>query len=185
MCHNINLQSHVCSHDYPGGRGARDQVGGEKVLSECPEQPLYSVDVKYSMPTFHVTEVLTLTFCTWFEHISMLVILLNCVTLGMFQPCEDISCLSDWCRILQVSRPYLHLHMCTLLFCCNNSFVGIDCVGEFLLHHCLQLCIYSTFSCNESVSSIEHNENICNYFFVPPVGLVSFDESLLWSDVKS
>lgn len=34
----------------------------------------------------------------------MLVILLNCVTLGMFQPCEDISCLSDWCRILQVSR---------------------------------------------------------------------------------
>uniref|UniRef100_A0A674NVT9 Calcium channel, voltage-dependent, T type, alpha 1H subunit a n=1 Tax=Takifugu rubripes TaxID=31033 RepID=A0A674NVT9_TAKRU len=35
-------------------------------------------------------------------HISMLVILLNCVTLGMFQPCEDISCLSDWCRILQV-----------------------------------------------------------------------------------
>ncbi|XP_029692322.1 voltage-dependent T-type calcium channel subunit alpha-1H isoform X3 [Takifugu rubripes] len=38
----------------------------------------------------------------WFEHISMLVILLNCVTLGMFQPCEDISCLSDWCRILQV-----------------------------------------------------------------------------------
>uniref|UniRef100_A0A674NH58 Calcium channel, voltage-dependent, T type, alpha 1H subunit a n=1 Tax=Takifugu rubripes TaxID=31033 RepID=A0A674NH58_TAKRU len=46
--------------------------------------------------------LLTLTACTWFEHISMLVILLNCVTLGMFQPCEDISCLSDWCRILQV-----------------------------------------------------------------------------------
>ncbi|KAM7372224.1 hypothetical protein PAMP_009407 [Pampus punctatissimus] len=40
--------------------------------------------------------------CTWFEHVSMLVILLNCVTLGMFQPCEDISCQSEWCRILQV-----------------------------------------------------------------------------------
>ncbi|XP_038127867.1 voltage-dependent T-type calcium channel subunit alpha-1H-like isoform X1 [Cyprinodon tularosa] len=38
----------------------------------------------------------------WFEHVSMLVILLNCVTLGMFQPCEDVSCLSEWCRILQV-----------------------------------------------------------------------------------
>ncbi|XP_041673363.1 voltage-dependent T-type calcium channel subunit alpha-1I [Cheilinus undulatus] len=38
----------------------------------------------------------------WFEHISMLVILLNCVTLGMFQPCEDVSCQSEWCRILQV-----------------------------------------------------------------------------------
>ncbi|KAM6904720.1 voltage-dependent T-type calcium channel subunit alpha-1H [Xenentodon cancila] len=31
----------------------------------------------------------------------MLVILLNCVTLGMFQPCEDITCQSEWCRILQ------------------------------------------------------------------------------------
>uniref|UniRef100_A0AAQ5XIM3 Voltage-dependent T-type calcium channel subunit alpha-1H n=1 Tax=Amphiprion ocellaris TaxID=80972 RepID=A0AAQ5XIM3_AMPOC len=35
-------------------------------------------------------------------HVSMLVILLNCVTLGMFQPCEDVTCQSEWCRILQV-----------------------------------------------------------------------------------
>uniref|UniRef100_A0A672IJK2 Calcium channel, voltage-dependent, T type, alpha 1G subunit n=1 Tax=Salarias fasciatus TaxID=181472 RepID=A0A672IJK2_SALFA len=32
---------------------------------------------------------------------SMLVILLNCVTLGMFHPCEDIKCDSDRCKILQ------------------------------------------------------------------------------------
>lgn len=32
----------------------------------------------------------------------MLVILLNCVTLGMFHPCEDIACDSPRCRILQV-----------------------------------------------------------------------------------
>ncbi|XP_034046818.1 voltage-dependent T-type calcium channel subunit alpha-1I isoform X2 [Thalassophryne amazonica] len=38
----------------------------------------------------------------WFEHVSVLVILLNCVTLGMFQPCEDVTCQSEWCRILQV-----------------------------------------------------------------------------------
>ncbi|XP_068605770.1 voltage-dependent T-type calcium channel subunit alpha-1H [Brachionichthys hirsutus] len=38
----------------------------------------------------------------WFEHVSMLVILFNCVTLGMYQPCEDVSCQSEWCRILQV-----------------------------------------------------------------------------------
>ncbi|KAJ8283882.1 hypothetical protein COCON_G00027320 [Conger conger] len=31
----------------------------------------------------------------------MLVILLNCVTLGMFQPCEDSKCISERCRILQ------------------------------------------------------------------------------------
>lgn len=32
----------------------------------------------------------------------MLVILLNCVTLGMFHPCEDINCDSERCKILQV-----------------------------------------------------------------------------------
>ncbi|XP_077173314.1 voltage-dependent T-type calcium channel subunit alpha-1H isoform X2 [Paroedura picta] len=38
----------------------------------------------------------------WFEHVSMLVILLNCVTLGMFQPCQDSStCQSERCTILE------------------------------------------------------------------------------------
>jgi hypothetical protein len=45
----------------------------------------------------------SLTPDTWFERVSMLVILLNCVTLGMFRPCEDIACDSQRCRILQVS----------------------------------------------------------------------------------
>lgn len=47
--------------------------------------------------------VLSLTPLTWFEHVSMLVILLNCVTLGMFQPCEDVECQSERCTILEVS----------------------------------------------------------------------------------
>uniref|UniRef100_A0A8C0QQV0 Calcium voltage-gated channel subunit alpha1 H n=1 Tax=Chelonoidis abingdonii TaxID=106734 RepID=A0A8C0QQV0_CHEAB len=34
-------------------------------------------------------------------HVSMLVILLNCVTLGMFQPCEDVDCKSERCTILE------------------------------------------------------------------------------------
>ncbi|KAM9336088.1 voltage-dependent T-type calcium channel subunit alpha-1G [Symphorus nematophorus] len=37
----------------------------------------------------------------WFERASMLVILLNCVTLGMFHPCEDIDCNSKRCKILE------------------------------------------------------------------------------------
>ncbi|KAI1896125.1 hypothetical protein AGOR_G00091590 [Albula goreensis] len=37
----------------------------------------------------------------------MLVILLNCVTLGMFQPCEDIKCQSDWCIILQAFDDFI------------------------------------------------------------------------------
>ncbi|KAG9340383.1 hypothetical protein JZ751_021496 [Albula glossodonta] len=33
----------------------------------------------------------------------IMVILLNCVTLGMYQPCENIDCSSDRCQILQRS----------------------------------------------------------------------------------
>uniref|UniRef100_A0A7M4E265 Ion transport domain-containing protein n=1 Tax=Crocodylus porosus TaxID=8502 RepID=A0A7M4E265_CROPO len=44
---------------------------------------------------------LRMRLCTWFERVSMLVILLNCVTLGMFHPCEDTACGSPRCRILQ------------------------------------------------------------------------------------
>ncbi|KAM4823644.1 voltage-dependent T-type calcium channel subunit alpha-1G isoform 16-T16 [Urocitellus parryii] len=44
---------------------------------------------------------------TWFERISMLVILLNCVTLGMFRPCEDIACDSQRCRILQAFDDFI------------------------------------------------------------------------------
>ncbi|KAJ0177332.1 hypothetical protein K1T71_007341 [Dendrolimus kikuchii] len=34
--------------------------------------------------------------------ISMLVILLNCITLGMYQPCVDDQCVTNRCKILQV-----------------------------------------------------------------------------------
>ena len=37
----------------------------------------------------------------------MTVILLNCVTLGMFQPCEDnTDCDTRRCKILKVTRTY-------------------------------------------------------------------------------
>uniref|UniRef100_UPI00398E85C5 voltage-dependent T-type calcium channel subunit alpha-1H n=1 Tax=Pristiophorus japonicus TaxID=55135 RepID=UPI00398E85C5 len=37
----------------------------------------------------------------------MLVILLNCVTLGMFQPCEDVACKSERCTILQAFDDFI------------------------------------------------------------------------------
>lgn len=52
----------------------------------------------YRLPNCFVLD----SVCTWFECVSMLVILLNCVTLGMYQPCDDMDCLSDRCKILQV-----------------------------------------------------------------------------------
>lgn len=38
----------------------------------------------------------------WFERISILVILFNCITLGMYQPCVDDECVTNRCKILQV-----------------------------------------------------------------------------------
>uniref|UniRef100_A0A8C2T1E9 Calcium voltage-gated channel subunit alpha1 H n=1 Tax=Coturnix japonica TaxID=93934 RepID=A0A8C2T1E9_COTJA len=37
----------------------------------------------------------------------MLVILLNCVTLGMFQPCEDVECQSERCTILEAFDDFI------------------------------------------------------------------------------
>lgn len=37
----------------------------------------------------------------WFERISMFIILINCITLGMYQPCNDNPCKSTRCVILQ------------------------------------------------------------------------------------
>lgn len=38
----------------------------------------------------------------WFERVSILVILFNCITLGMYQPCVDDECVTNRCKILQV-----------------------------------------------------------------------------------
>ncbi|KAK2833588.1 hypothetical protein Q5P01_017477 [Channa striata] len=48
-------------------------------------------------------------FYTWFERISIMVILLNCVTLGMYQPCENIDCTSDRCQILQAFDAFIYI----------------------------------------------------------------------------
>uniref|UniRef100_A0A8C4IQV5 Ion transport domain-containing protein n=1 Tax=Dicentrarchus labrax TaxID=13489 RepID=A0A8C4IQV5_DICLA len=52
---------------------------------------------------------LTFPVNTWFERISIMVILLNCVTLGMYQPCENIDCTSDRCQILQAFDAFIYI----------------------------------------------------------------------------
>uniref|UniRef100_A0A3B4UEC8 Voltage-dependent T-type calcium channel subunit alpha n=1 Tax=Seriola dumerili TaxID=41447 RepID=A0A3B4UEC8_SERDU len=51
----------------------------------------------------------SLCVSTWFERVSMMVILLNCVTLGMYQPCENIDCSSDRCQILQAFDAFIYI----------------------------------------------------------------------------
>uniref|UniRef100_A0A8C7WQR4 Ion transport domain-containing protein n=1 Tax=Oryzias sinensis TaxID=183150 RepID=A0A8C7WQR4_9TELE len=40
---------------------------------------------------------------------GMMVILLNCVTLGMYQPCENIDCSSERCQILQAFDAFIYI----------------------------------------------------------------------------
>ncbi|KAL2100765.1 hypothetical protein ACEWY4_002526 [Coilia grayii] len=53
----------------------------------------------------------------------MLVILLNCVTLGMYQPCEDMKCESERCIILQV------LDDCIFAFFAIEMFIKMVALG--------------------------------------------------------
>ncbi|XP_075929779.1 voltage-dependent T-type calcium channel subunit alpha-1I-like isoform X1 [Petromyzon marinus] len=43
----------------------------------------------------------------WFERASMLVILLNCATLGMFQPCAEGQCRAQRCSVLQAFDDFI------------------------------------------------------------------------------
>ncbi|XP_077461278.1 voltage-dependent T-type calcium channel subunit alpha-1I isoform X1 [Stigmatopora argus] len=45
----------------------------------------------------------------WFERVSMMVILLNCITLGMYQPCQNIDCSSDRCQILSAFDAFIYI----------------------------------------------------------------------------
>uniref|UniRef100_A0A8B9W2S9 Voltage-dependent T-type calcium channel subunit alpha n=1 Tax=Anas zonorhyncha TaxID=75864 RepID=A0A8B9W2S9_9AVES len=51
----------------------------------------------------------TIEKCNISAYQHMMVILLNCVTLGMYQPCEDMDCLSDRCKILQVFDDFIFI----------------------------------------------------------------------------
>ena len=80
---------------------------------------IQSVFCQFVCNGLHVNGILIITYnlpwqaCsnTWFERISMGIILLNCVTLGMYQPCADLVCTSTRCRILE---GFDHL-ICSLL----------------------------------------------------------------------
>ncbi|XP_043089773.1 voltage-dependent T-type calcium channel subunit alpha-1H isoform X4 [Puntigrus tetrazona] len=87
------------------GSGARDPT--PDLVSDEEEQPPYPalapvVFFCIKQTTRPRSWCLRIVCNPWFEHVSMLVILLNCVTLGMFQPCEDLECQSEWCVVLQV-----------------------------------------------------------------------------------
>ncbi|XP_015794203.1 voltage-dependent N-type calcium channel subunit alpha-1B-like [Tetranychus urticae] len=52
----------------------------------------------------------------WFERISMMAILLNCITLGMYQPCVDEVCHRSQCKALQVFDDMIFLFFAAEMF---------------------------------------------------------------------
>ncbi|XP_075626473.1 voltage-dependent T-type calcium channel subunit alpha-1G isoform X3 [Balearica regulorum gibbericeps] len=84
------------------GPGDREAGSGDSEAEALPYPALAPVVFFYlSQESRPRSWCLRLVCNPWFERVSMLVILLNCVTLGMFHPCEDIACDSPRCRILQ------------------------------------------------------------------------------------
>jgi hypothetical protein len=69
----------------------------------------------------------------WFERLSMLIILLNCITLGMYQPCAHHTdkCSTALCIWLE-AIDYLILGFFTIEMCIKMLAMGIFGKGSYL-----------------------------------------------------
>ena len=56
---------------------------------------------------YRLAHLMLISF-SWFERLTMTVILFNCVTLGMYQPCEDGNCETQRCKVLKVRFFFVH-----------------------------------------------------------------------------
>ncbi|CAG9864964.1 unnamed protein product [Phyllotreta striolata] len=89
-----------------GSSSVSSGSGSESAINIDPNLPypgIAPVTLSYlSQTTRPRSWCLALVSSPWFERISMLVILLNCITLGMYQPCLDKDpCTTNRCQILQ------------------------------------------------------------------------------------
>jgi hypothetical protein len=86
-------------------------------------------------PRFQCLQLIT---WPWFERISMFVILLNCITLGMYQPCEHHSisqgskkCDTARCIGLQATDYFIFAFF-TIEMCIKMTAMGIFGKGTYL-----------------------------------------------------
>ena len=45
---------------------------------------------------------------SWFERVTITVIVINCITLGSFQPCQDLSVCQGKCQVLKVGGDFYY-----------------------------------------------------------------------------
>ncbi|XP_076629158.1 ca[2+]-channel protein alpha[[1]] subunit T isoform X2 [Colletes latitarsis] len=80
-----------------------DEEDDEEEGDELPYPGFVPVVMRYlDQSTRPRNWCLALITNPWFERVSMMVILLNCITLGMYQPCVDDQCVTNRCKILQM-----------------------------------------------------------------------------------
>jgi voltage-dependent calcium channel T type alpha-1G len=111
-----------------------EEEGGEEDNEDEEEEKLLfpgyvPVAFKYwtqeSKPRFWCLKMIT---SPWFERISMLVILFNCITLGMYQPCNDNPCSSTRCVLLSYFDHLIHVFFVVEMSIkiCAMGFIGKD-----------------------------------------------------------
>ena len=71
---------------------------------------------------------------SWFERLTMTVILVNCVTLGMYQPCEDTTVCDQKCKLLKVlSRKWFINYIKFYAFQIIDDVIYVYFVAEMLI----------------------------------------------------
>nr|XP_042899987.1 voltage-dependent T-type calcium channel subunit alpha-1G isoform X2 [Parasteatoda tepidariorum] len=104
--HRHHHHSESCTSSTRSTRGyspTRDSFGSTEGLDESLPYPTFRPVTLFCLSqTSHPRDwCLKLVTNPWFERMCMMVILLNCVTLGMYRPCADEICDSNRCKILQ------------------------------------------------------------------------------------
>ncbi|XP_021945092.2 voltage-dependent T-type calcium channel subunit alpha-1G isoform X3 [Folsomia candida] len=90
------MELHGIEEDDTGGTSSAEDA-------DLPFPGFQRIAVRW-LPQTHPLRYTCLRMITnpWFERISILVILINCVTLGMYRPCEDdAKCDTPRCQVLQ------------------------------------------------------------------------------------
>jgi len=130
---NERASTNVLS-DLPRSRNLEETDENELPFPGFVEKVFYSLK-QTSVVRYQCLKLIT---SPWFERVSMCVILLNCITLGMYQPCEHHAALQgskkcDTARCLWLQMiDYFIFGFFTIEMCIKMTAMGIFGKGTYL-----------------------------------------------------
>jgi len=94
-----------CLNEFSKNENSNEQ---EKYPGHMRKEPISSDRKQESKPRIWCLKMIT---SPWFERVIMFIIILNCFTLSMYQPCENIGkkCTSKRCFILECLDLSIHV----------------------------------------------------------------------------